>query len=255
MKRKNIKQLIGGNKLTLGVTVTLPSPNVAEMAGLAGYDFIRLDAEHHIYNLETIGNFVRAADSVGVAVIVRLIALGAITSLLDFGVAGIMIPHVKSAHQVKELVDIVKYYPTGNRGMSSLSRAARYGTMSMTDYIAEANDETLLIGQIEDKEGITNLNEIVQVDGLDLVALGRNDLSQALGIPGQINHPDVCRIESKIMEVALKAGRGVIITARNVEQAVDFYKQGARAILVGQDNQLLINAMTKLVSEVRGSMS
>jgi len=255
VKRKNIKELVGQGKLVLGVTVTLPSPNVAEMAALAGYDFIRVDAEHHMFDLDMIGNFVRAADSVGMPVIVRLVGLGAITSLLDFGVAGIMIPRVSSAGQVRELVDIVKYSPTGNRGMSSLTRTGKYGMLSMADTIAEGNNETLLISQIEDKEGIANLSEIVKVNGLDLVALGRNDLSQALGIPGQINDPEVCRVESNIIETALKGGREILITARNAQQVVDFYKQGARVILVGQDNQLLMNAMKKLMLDVRGAMA
>lgn len=251
MERKNIKKMIANNELVLGLIVNIPDPSIVEMAGLAGFDFVRLDGQHCIFSHETIADFVRAADSVGIPVIVRVPDTHSITNLLDFGVAGIMVPHVKSAAHAKEIVDLVKNQPYGYRGMCGAVRAQRYGDVSMSEYMKQAEEEMLLIIQIEDKEGIANMEEIVHVEGLDLICTGRADISQALGLVGQPNHPDVIAMEDRILECAQHAGLGFQLSAFSMEQAKQFYDRGTRAITIGSDVMLLFSHLKELVASRR----
>jgi 2-keto-3-deoxy-L-rhamnonate aldolase RhmA len=250
-QRKNIKQMIANNELALGMVVTVPNPMIAEMAGIYGCDFIRIDAEHGLFNLETIGDIVRACDAVGVSVIVRISDLGCISPLLDCGVTGIMAPHVRNAEQAKQIVETVKYYPLGRRGITGSGRAQRYGAISIADYIAEANNETLLIVQIEDEEGISNMDEIISVEGIDLFTTGAGDISQSLGIPGQTNDTKVMEIEKQILDSVSKAGKGTFLAVRNLEEAKQFYESGARALTIGSDVSILTQGIQKLVSQFR----
>ncbi|PAV28399.1 hypothetical protein CIL05_17350 [Virgibacillus profundi] len=251
MQRKNIQQMIANNELALGMVVTIPNPMVAEMAGTFGCDFIRIDAEHGLFNLETIGGFVRAGDVTGVSVIVRVPDIGWISPLLDCGVTGIMVPHVGNAAQAKKIVECVKYYPEGRRGITGSGRAQRYGAIPISDYITEANNETLLIAQIEDEEGISNMDEIITTDGIDLFTTGAGDISQSLGIPGQTTHSKVIEIENQILDKVSKAGKGTFLAVRDFQEAKLFYENGARALTIGSDVSILTNGIKKLVTESR----
>jgi 4-hydroxy-2-oxoheptanedioate aldolase len=251
MERKNIKEIIVKDEIALGLVVNIPNPAIAELAGLAGFDFLRLDGGHFIFTPDVIADFVRAADSVGLPVIVRTTDIHAATILLDFGVAGIMVPHVRSAAQAQEIVDLYKYQPVGYRGMCGATRAQKYGKLSLDEYFSKANDETVIVIQIEDKEGIANMEEILGVEGLDLICTGRSDIAQALGLGGQRNHPDVIAMENRILECAKKAGLGYQLTALTMEEAQNFTGIGTRALTIGVDLQLLMSGMQELVETRR----
>ena len=96
VQRKNIKQMLREGRFVYGMVANLTDPAVIEIAGLAGYDFVRLDSEHTPFSLQEIRACVRAADCVGIPLIVRVTELDTVTGLLDFGVGGFMIPHVRS---------------------------------------------------------------------------------------------------------------------------------------------------------------
>jgi 4-hydroxy-2-oxoheptanedioate aldolase len=251
MERKNIKKMIANNQLALGFTVNIPDPTIAELAGLAGFDFLRLDGGHYIFTPDVIAKFVRAADSVGVPVIVRVTDIQSASVLLDCGVAGIMVPSVKSAAHAKEIVDLLKYQPLGYRQMCGSARAQKYGAVSMEEYMKQANDEVIIVAQIEDKEGIANMEEIVRVQGLDLLCTGRGDLSQALGFGGQMNHPEVIATEDRILECAEKAGLALQLSAYDMKQAKIFVDRGVRALTIGSDISQLKKKFSELVETRR----
>lgn len=251
MQRKKLKKMVSNDELALGLVVTIPNPKVAEIASTFGCDFIRLDAEHILYDLETIGNFVRAADSVDIPVIVRLPDTTFITPLLDFGVAGVMMPHIQSAQQAEKIVELVKYYPVGRRGMFGFGRAQRYGEMEMSDYIKESLEDTVLIAQIEDEKGIANMDEIVSVEGIDLFCTGRADISQSLGIPGETTNPRVLEIENRILEAAAKTGHGFQLSAGNLTEAKDFINRGVRAITIGVDVLFLSSGIKEFANQMQ----
>jgi 4-hydroxy-2-oxoheptanedioate aldolase len=230
-RHKNLKQMVLQGTPPVGVGVSIPSPYIVEYAALAGFDFVNLDLEHHLYSVESVCELIRAADSCGVAVTARIADKGKILPLLDFGLVGVAIPHVRSAAQARELVEITKYRPVGRRGFNSSGRAHSYGKMPFNDYAAQAEDEITLAVQIEDLEGLENVEEIMAVPGIDYLQMGPGDLSMDMGHPDDDKHPDVLRALKRIMDAADKNG-------------VKYFGTGAPISIV-EDKSFLIRAFVE----------
>ena len=234
---KNIKAMAAAGQDVLGIYIGIPSPYMAEMAALAGFDYIMIDMEHNVYNPELVCHMVRAADACGIAVAARIAQRSLMLPVLDFGMIGMKVPHVHNAKQAKDLVNICKFAPLGIRGFSGGARAQRYSLMQTTDYKKEADDEVFLMVMIEDREGIDNMDEILAVPGIDYVAIGPGDVSQALGLFGQINHPDVLSVIDKVQKTADKYG-------------VKYPGNGA-PLIIADDRGLVLNALTDRVKQYR----
>ncbi len=204
--RKNIRQMILNDEDPIGLAMAIPSPFIVDIAAAAGMDFVWLDMEHSLFNPETICNIVRAADSAGIAVLARVIEPTMLTPLMDFGLVGFTIPHMRTAQQAKEIVDMVHYAPKGRRGYCGGGRAQRFGEMPMERYISEFENEITLSVIIEDAEGIQNYEEIFSVPGIDCCSVGPGDLSEAMGLTAKIHHPDVVAMTKKIMDCAASHG-------------------------------------------------
>lgn len=235
--RKNLKEMIANNQTPIGMCISIPSPFMAELAALAGFDFVWIDMEHNVFNPETVCNIIRAADSCGLATTARIVQMDLITPLLDFGIAGFKIPHVRCAAQARNLVDMIKYAPVGNRGFCTAGRAQRFGVMPFPDYVKEIENEVTLTIMIEDLEGIENMEEILAVPGIDFLNVGAGDLTQALGHLGEINHPEVQAMVQKICSVADKYG-------------VKYPGNGAPMVIT-EDKSALLSALTEKVAAYR----
>jgi 4-hydroxy-2-oxoheptanedioate aldolase len=205
-RHKNLKQLALDGTPPVGVWVTIPSPYIIEYAALAGFDFVSLDLEHHLYSVETVCDLIRTADACGLAAIARIADKAKILPLLDFGLAGVAIPHVRSAAQARELVEITKYRPVGRRGFNNAGRAHNYGQMPFAEYAKQAADEVTLAVQIEDLEGLENVEEIMAVPGIDYLWLGPGDLAMDMGHPNDDKHPEVLKALKRITDAADKNG-------------------------------------------------
>lgn len=211
MERKNIKKMIANGEMVVGMTCQLLDPVSAEIAAWAGFDYVRLEGEHIPLDLSVVTNFKRACDAVGIPLFVRINRLDDITCLNDLGVSGYQIPHVQTAEQAKMIVDRVKYAPVGARGFARHVRSQRYTLKPFDEYVKEANEEMFLIVQIEDKLGIENMEEIIKTPGIDCICSGKGDISQALGILGQMTHPRVRAVEDEIIRLAKKYGKSLMI--------------------------------------------
>jgi 4-hydroxy-2-oxoheptanedioate aldolase len=228
---------------------------MAELAAIAGCDFIRVDMEHNLFTVEQVQHIVRAADGCGIATCIRLDEYSMITPMLDFGVEGFMFPHVRSAAQAKDLVERVKYAPTGRRGYADAGRAQRYGSMPFSDYMKEAQFDVFLQVQIEDREGLEHMEEIIATPGLDFICTGRGDIAQALGIPGYGNDAKVTEVENRIIDCASKHGlRCQLSVGASVEKAREFYKRGVRTFTIGDDRAYLLGALKENVDMFRAVM-
>lgn len=230
-RHKNLKEMVDRGIIPVGVGISIPSPVIAEYAALAGYDFVSLDLEHGLYNMETVCNIIRTADSCGLATTARVADKNLILPLLDFGLVGVAVPHVRSAAQARELVEITKYKPAGRRGFNSSGRAHSYGKKPFLDCAEEAAGEITLAVQIEDLEGLKNVEEILAVPGIDYLQLGPGDLSADLGHPGDDKHPEVLAALKKILNTADKYG-------------VKYFGNGAPISIV-EDKSFLIRAFTQ----------
>ena len=210
MRENTLKQRLEAGNAAFGVMITFPSPAVMEMLGHLGFDWVLLDNEHATINVENSEEMIRASELTGIAPIVRPVANRPeiIAPFLDRGAWGVQVPHVNTAAEARAVVDSVKYYPQGHRGIFSRSRPAEYGFAGSTgEYVEEANRNTLVCLMLEEVEAIENLAEMVEVDGVDVFFIGSGDLSQSMGYPGQQTHPEVQRLMEQGVTAIREAGR------------------------------------------------
>jgi len=238
-------------KPALGLFVALNAPGICEIIGHAGFDYCIIDLEHGAINLETAENMVRAADAAGIAPIIRVInSPELISKALDLGAAGVHIPSVSTPEGAQEAVWASKFTPLGKRGVHRGVRAARYSADRGT-YFSKSNAETLVIIAIEGTEGINNLNGILKVRGIDALFVGPYDLSQSLGVIGQVTHPKVIGKIQEVVAISKKAGVVVGLYTDTLEAARQWIKEGVQYCCLGGDTEIFLDATTNLVKQVR----
>ncbi|MBP2638784.1 MAG: hpcH [Firmicutes bacterium] len=228
--RNRMKEKIHQGKPVLGLSIMIPSPQLIEMAGMLGFDWVLIDCEHGSISLETVELMTMAADASNITAIVRPPNNDPETILqyMDRGAMGIQAPHVSDAAQAKAIVSAIKYYPLGARSLAVGTRAANYGfRLSLSDYTQEANCQTLICVQIEDKDALNNVDAIAAVEEIDVIFLGPSDLSQSLGYPGATGHPVVQEAMNKAFTAIIQAGK-TAGTAGNFENATLCLDKGIR---------------------------
>ncbi len=208
--RKNLtKEKIRAGETAYGVFVNMGCPALVEVIGLLGFDYVLIDAEHGPMDLETCENMVRAADATNITPLIR-VAINLqqnILRYLDIGALGVQMPLLNNKTDVESVVRSVKYRPEGRRGLAGV-RAAGYGlTGPLGDYVKEANRETLVITQVETMEAVENIKDFLTIPEIDIVFIGPNDLSQAMGYPGQTKHPEVQKVIEKLVKEIHAAGK------------------------------------------------
>ena len=194
MLKNRLKEKLLSGQPAFGVSVMFPSPQVVEMVGRLGFDWVLIDCEHGSISPESVELMAMAAELAGVTAIARPWSNSpeAILRLMDRGVMGVQVPHVNTAADARQAVESVKFHPLGTRGLAAGTRPAHYGfNVSAADYVEEANRETLVCIQLEEAEALGNLGEILQVEGVDVFFIGPSDLSQSLGYPGRSDAPEV----------------------------------------------------------------
>jgi 4-hydroxy-2-oxoheptanedioate aldolase len=189
-----MKAKIRSGQPAFGVSVMIPSPQVVEMVGKLGFDWVLIDCEHGTISTESVELMIMAAEASDITPIVRPKTKDAddILKVMDRGAMGVQVPHVNTAADAIRVVEAVKYHPLGKRGLAAGTRPANYGFgLSMADYVRRANHETLVCVQLEEAEALHNIDEIVQVEGVDVFFIGPSDLSQSMGYPGRSDAPEV----------------------------------------------------------------
>ena len=173
-----------------------------------------------------------------------------ILQALDCGARGIVIPQVNSAAEAQAAVKAARYYPGGERGLAGIVRAARYGFVPFADYVQQANKAVMILTQVEHVDAVAHLDEILAVEGLDGIFVGPADLSQSMGIPGQVNNEEFRATVSSILRRTKAAGKVAGIFCFNTADAKHWISQGANLVVVGADIMLISGAARKLVSEL-----
>jgi len=193
-----------------GVSIMIPSPQVVEMAGRLGFDWVLIDCEHGTISLETVEILAMAAESSGITPIARPKTKDAddILKVMDRGVMGVQVPHVNTVEDARQAVAAVKYHPLGQRGLAAGTRPADYGYgQSMQQYVETSNRETLVCVQLEEEEAIRNADDILGVDHVDVFFIGPSDLSQSMGYPGNSKAPSVQEATDSTFEKIIAAGK------------------------------------------------
>lgn len=234
-----------------GLILTMNSPSISEMLCECGFDWFWVDMEHAPLSLREVQELAQVKKS-QCAALVRIPANSEewVKRVLDLGVEGIIVPHVNTVEQAKSAVQASYYPPQGNRSVG-LTRASRYGMNP--NYRQEANDQRLLFLQIEHKEGVGNIGEIVQVPGVDGIIIGPYDLSGSYGKPGQIHDPEVLSAIETVMRVCKQSNKPMGIFAKDVEDAKRYQELGFQLIATGIDVHYLWTAAKVTLDAVRGA--
>lgn len=207
---RDFKDKLKEGKSVIGPFMKSCDPAFVETAGFAGFDFVILDMEHGPTDIITLQNLIRAAQCAGVMPVVRVQDASEISidKVLDAGALGIQVPQVNNSKQAEAAVKAAKFSPEGNRGVCRFVRAANYSSTDRFEYFKQAN-ENLIILQLEGKEAIDNIEDILSVKGIDIIFIGPYDLSQSLGVPGQVDHPEV---HDKMKYIISKAKeKGIVV--------------------------------------------
>ena len=187
MKINRMKEKLAAGAPALGCSVMFPSPQMVEMLGYAGFDWVLIDCEHGSIGPGDVELMCMAADAVGITPIGRpkSNASAEITALMDRGVMGVQVPHINTAEDARRAVSAVKFGPGAGRGLAAGTRPDRWGLgAKMADFAVEANAQSLVCVQIEHEAALANVDEILKVEGIDVFFVGQSDLSQSMGHPG-----------------------------------------------------------------------
>lgn len=197
------REKIKNNEFVYGIFTKSQDPMFVEIQGISEYDFVILDSEHGPYSVSQQQNNIRAALLRGLLPIVRVSELSEnmIGKALDIGALGVQVPQIENAKQAKKAVKYARFYPYGERGVCRFVSAADYSAKDRNEYFKSSKD-LLVILQLEGVQAISNLDEILEVEGIDIIFIGPYDLSQSLGVPGDIKNPKVLNAMINIVEKA-----------------------------------------------------
>lgn len=249
---KNFKSILKEKDCLFGSFLQLPSLEVAEIFSFGGFDFLIIDNEHSVIDPAVSQNMLRAIDATGSCAMIRVAECTetAIKKALDTGVSAVMYPGVTNARIAREVMGYAKYAPLGIRGACPGVRANRFGEGG-SDYYERANRETAVVMLLEGREALEGIDEILEVDGIDVVFLGPVDMSMSLGVPGQTEHPEVEKAIRAIAEKARRKDIAVGMLCLNMESAKRWFDLGVNVLAYGIDNMIIRETVDNIVQTLR----
>ncbi len=248
-----MKKWIESKKFMLGPFVRIPRPEMIEIMALSGFDFVVVDLEHGgTISHNDLYPMILAAENKGIKIFARVpgIQENYFKWLLDMGISGLQIPHIKTEEDAKKAVKFSKFYPIGERGLCRFVRAAEFSNIKKDDYISKTNEKNMLILQIEGKEGVDNIEKIAAVEGIDIIFVGPYDLSQSMGLIGQIWHENVVNEILKVVKVCNEKNISVGVFTDTPEGVKFWSEKGIKYINYRIDVELLLSNVKNHIIEI-----
>ena len=248
-----LKERLQAGETALGVFVPMPSPEVAEICAVAGFDFILLDAEHGRVSATNAYPMILAAEARGVPTVARVGQNDrqVILKFLDLGIGGVMIPQTNTPAEARAAIDAMRYQPRGLRGLAG-GRSFSFGLGPVpTELIPQLSERVLGIIQFEHIDALPHLDDLLELPELDVLFVGPNDLSQSMGYPGQPGHPEVEAVIEQICERARGHRVALGTVAADAAAANRRREQGFRMIggnaatLLGQASRQMITGFER----------
>lgn len=238
------KLAAGANVYSFNIVTTryAATPGIA---AACGFDWLFIDTEHNTMDLDTVSALCIAALPVGITPIVRVAGPESFhaTRVLDGGAQGIIVPHVNSAAEARQVVDNCKFPPIGHRSVTAPAPQLGYESMPASEAMPALNDATFIIVMVETPEAMEAVDEIAAVEGVDCVLMGTNDLCATMGIPGQIGHEKIVDAYAQIVAACDKAGNYAGMGGVYDEALMEKYmKMGVRVAQGGGDTALMMAA-------------
>jgi len=247
-----IREKILKGDLLAGTFLTLGSGVVAELACRAGLDWVLIDTEHGLGDYHALANQIQAARLLSVAPVVRVISNepAYFKQALDLGAAGIMVPQINNAQEAARAVEAMRYPPDGIRGLTRTSRASDFGD-TIDEYLAKANQHLLTVIQIETKASVENIEQIASVEGVDVLFIGPSDLSCNLGIPCDLEHPQMRECMEKVKNSARHHHKQTGILIKDPSQIGTLVADGFCFIALNTDLSIVKTGMKAVVQSFK----
>lgn len=250
-------RLLAGHPVVGTMIQEVTSPFIVHALVNAGFDFVYVDMEHGRFNLETAAGLIQTIRLTDMTPLVRVPdnQYHLIARVLDAGARGVMIPRVETREQAEKAVQAVRYPPLGQRGLAVARGHNDYKRQDSIVFSQEANRENLVIVQIESKQAVECVDEIVSVPGVDIALIGPGDLSQSLGITLKMDHPDMV---AAIEKVIAACKRHDVIVGLHVGdlKAIKYWSQNGILLLSGSsDLDILIDGSIQLCKSYRESVT
>lgn len=252
--KNQMKQALQNGQSLVGTMVAeIRQPAIMQLLKNAGFDFVIIDNEHGPFNIETIADLSRAAKYVGLTPIVRVpdLSYPFLTQPLDAGAQGLMLPRIVDAEQVKQVLQMIKYPPLGRRGCALSRGHTNFGSGPLAESMATINEETIVVVQIETAEAVENVEEIVSVPGVDITLIGPNDLTIALGVPGQLDSPKLHAAIERMLDACDRHDVFPAIHINDLEWAAYWAKKGMRVLSSTSEMGLIVRAGLAVTSTIR----
>lgn len=248
-----LKKRLKAGEVLYGPFIDSCNEDIIELVGLSGFDYALIDAEHSPCDPMTALRLVRAAETRNLPTIIRVHNShpSTILKMMDIGAGGIMAPLVHTAEVAQSVAESVRYHPVGRRG-TALMRASNYGFTPIEEYFAKTNAEAFVMVQAESKQAIENIEEIVAIKEIDAIFLGPYDLSQSMGIPGQVDSKPIMDIAQRLGKIARDAGKYLGTIAGTPEKAKRFADWGYQLITYSTDLDIFSAAARDIVATLKG---
>jgi 2-keto-3-deoxy-L-rhamnonate aldolase RhmA len=255
MTKRPLKERLRSGEICTGTFLLfLSGGDVVQFFAGVGFDYLIIDMEHGSLDLSRAREMMLVARACGVAPIVRVseAQYSLVTRALDAGAEGIVLPRVESRKQCQDLVRFARYTPQGERGVTTFGGHNDYRPVAdVPAFLAERSRNILLIVQIETRAGLDNSDEILSEPGIDGCLIGTGDLSQSLGYPGQVNHPDVIGAAEKVFATCRQKNLVWTIPIRNPEETARWQATGMNMLTLTTDGGLLAAGARQFLSSVR----
>jgi len=254
LRKNNVKEMIKQGKKAVGTFCVSNSRAVIETLAANGMDYVLIDTEHFMTNPETIEQMITAAEAAGVTPFVRVQEnIDLIDRCVSAGARGVMVPMVNTKEQAQEAVNVIKYAPIGKRGVCN-PRAVTYGAKgfeNMLNFYKTENDNVMCILQMETFESFQNLPEILEVEGIDSIFVGRFDLTHSMGITGQFDDPRVVEIVKNTLKMGKEKGLQMGVITFDGEDTNKFFKMGYDWVGMAGDMMLLAMATQTEMAKIK----
>jgi 2-dehydro-3-deoxyglucarate aldolase/4-hydroxy-2-oxoheptanedioate aldolase len=257
MHANHVKSRLFAGEVSIGTMMfEFPTTGIGRLASVAGAEFAVYDMEHTGWSIETIRMLIATTPRPAMIPLVRIPACEYhfVARVLDAGAMGIMVPMVESAAQARTLVQSAKYPPVGRRGAAFTIAHDDYGNNPIPDTIRSANEETLLIAQIETVAGLKNLEEIAAVPEIDVLWVGLFDLTSSMGIPGQLQHPDTLAAIQRVLAACQQYNKIPAVLVTSVPEGQAQLQTGFRMVAYGGDLWIYQSALRKGINALRESL-
>jgi 4-hydroxy-2-oxoheptanedioate aldolase len=244
MRENKLKLKLKSGGKVFGTWSMTGSPVVANVLGSAGLDFVIIDMEHGAMSFETAEQQLYATEVTGCVPIIRLgeASEPSILHALEIGAQSIMLSHVSTPQDAEKIVQASKYAPEGDRGLSPFTRNHGYSDANMADKLHYANEQMFIGILVEGEEGLNNLEKICAVPGIDMVYLGIYDISQSVGVHGDVRHPRVIKVVQECVKIINSYGLVAGSVARDRDYLKLLIDSGFRFLSYRVDSAILIES-------------